>query len=63
MDGLIIDIVIVATFVVSIVGTVCAVWRLEYAKKQYEISRIMLEESRKYWESRLSKDEKCKRRT
>jgi len=63
MDGLIIDALIVATFIVSTIGAICAIWRLEYAKKQYEISLKMLEESRKYWQQRLTRDEKKKRRT
>jgi len=54
---------ILATFIVSLIGTIVAFWRLEYAKRQYEISLKMLEESEKYWNARLKRDKKEQQRT
>jgi len=54
---------ILATFIVSLIGTIVAFWRLEYAKKQYDISVKMLKESRKYWQKRMAEDRKRGRRT
>jgi len=54
---------IIATFIVSLVGLIVALWRLEYAKKQYEITVKILKESRTYWHKRLKEDRKRGRRT
>ena len=56
-------VIILATFIISLIGTVVAFWRLEYAKRQYDISVKMLKESRKYWRKRMTEDKKRGRRT
>jgi len=56
--------------IVSVIGTIASLYRLDYAmkqykltKKQYEITVKMLKESRKYWTKRLKEDRKRGRRT
>jgi len=55
--------IILATFIISLIGTIIAFYRLDYAKRQYDVSVQMLKESRLYWQKRLSEDKKKRRRT
>ena len=56
-------ILIIITLVISLIGTIVALFRLEYARKQYDISVKMLKESRRYWQKRMERDKKEQRRT